>query len=73
MERKRPNKAGYWWYKTAFSGETLIAEVDEDLEIEICSGHDISIDIFENTVDFERWLCQAIPPRIIPGEVVGHE
>jgi hypothetical protein len=61
----RPDKPGYWWYKTS-DGKERIADIASGFSFELCvivSLRPVRVLLFECSSEFGEWLCQAHPPK----------
>jgi hypothetical protein len=61
----RPDKPGYWWYKT-YDGKERIADIVSGLSSELCVivyQRPIRVSVFECSFEFGEWLVQAHQPK----------
>ena len=61
----RPDKPGYWWYKTS-DGREKIADIASGFSFELCVivyQRPVRISVFACSSDFVEWLGQAHPPK----------
>jgi hypothetical protein len=59
----RPDKPGYWWYKTSY-GTERIADIASGFSFELCvieHQRPIRVSVFECSSDFVEWLGLACP------------
>jgi hypothetical protein len=61
----RPDKPGYWWYKTS-DGKERIADIASGFSFELCvivSLRPVRVLLFECSSEFGEWLGPAYPPK----------
>jgi hypothetical protein len=61
----RPDKPGYWWYKTS-CGREIIADIASGFSFELCVivyQRPVRVSVFECSSEFGAWLGQAHPPK----------
>jgi hypothetical protein len=61
----RPDKPGYWWYKT-YDDREKIAYIASGFSFELCvidNQHPVRVSVFECSSEFGKWLVQAHPPK----------
>jgi len=64
-EVMRPDKPGYWWYKTSY-GTERIADIFDGYSCELCvikNHRPVRVSVFECSSDFGEWLGQAHPSK----------
>jgi hypothetical protein len=61
----RPDKPGYWWYKTS-DGKERIADIASGFSFELCVivyQRPVRVSVFECSFEFGEWLSPAHPPK----------
>jgi hypothetical protein len=61
----RPDKPGYWWYKTS-DGRERIADIASGFSFELCvinNHRPVCVSVFECSSEFDKWLGQVRPPK----------
>ena len=61
----RPDKPGYWWYKTS-DGTERIADIASGFSFELCVivyQRPVRVSVFECSFGFVEWLGPAHPPK----------
>ena len=69
----RPDKPGYWWYKTSY-GTERIADIASGFSFELCvieHQRPVRVSVFECSSDFGEWLGLACPPKKVDRYSVG--
>lgn len=78
-EAMRPDKPGYWWYKTS-DGREKIAYIASGFSFELCvieHQRPVCVSVFECSSEFGEWLGPAHPPkevdryRVFSEEITG--
>jgi hypothetical protein len=63
--KMRPDKPGFWWYKTS-DGMERIADIVSGLSYELCvfeNQRPVRVSVFECSSEFGEWLGQAHAPK----------
>jgi hypothetical protein len=72
-EVMRPDKPGYWWYKT-YDGRERIADIASGFSYELCvfeNQRPVPVSAFECSSEFGEWLAQAHPPKKVDRYTAG--